>query len=180
MSNPPDFKKLRRIEIEGAARFLTFGCLHREPFFSDSRHCEIAVEELVRNCERGLLMHAWCLMPDHVHLLVTPNGLSVPDFLRDFKSRISERSGLDRPIWEPFGGYDRTIYSCGEFREKRLYIHRNACRARLVQEPEEWPWHSWSEFCRDQRPDMPPIAGLDADRLLAARIAWKARTNAAC
>ena len=93
---------------------------------------------------------------------------------------IAERSGLDPPIWEPGGGYDRTIYSCGEFREKRRYIHRKACRAKLVSQPEEWPWHSWSEFCRDQRPDMPPIAGLDADWLLAARIAWKARTNAAC
>jgi hypothetical protein len=48
---------------------------------------------------------------------------------------ITERSGLDRPIWEPGGGYDRTIYSSGDFREKRLYIHRNACRAKLVSQP---------------------------------------------
>ena len=109
-------------------------------------------------------------MPDHVHLLVTPYGLCITDFLRDFKACIAERSGLGRPIWEP-GGYDRAVYSCGEFREKRLYTHRNACRAGLVSQPEEWPWHSWPEFCGDQRPDMPPIAGLDADKLMSARIA---------
>lgn len=39
---------------------------------------------------KGLIVHAWCLMSNHVHLIIGTNGLSMQDILRDFKKYTSK------------------------------------------------------------------------------------------
>lgn len=49
------------------------------------------VIDSLRHCqnEKGLVIHAWCLMPSHLHLIISSeNNLS--DILRDFKKFTSK------------------------------------------------------------------------------------------
>jgi hypothetical protein len=77
------------------------------------------------------------LIPDHVQLLLTPPSEilepTLTPSLGEFKEAVvrSVTAINRRPqrIWRPGGGSDRTIFSCSEFREKRLNIHCNAVRA---------------------------------------------------
>jgi len=174
------FKCAQRIEIPGAARFLTFSCHDQRRIFAPWSHADQFAQALCDYARCGdIKLHAWALMPDHVHMLLTPHGSnlaqSLPLFKQSVARRLAQLDGASIPVWRPGGGYDRTVYSCGEFKEKREYIHRNAVRAGLVATAAEWRWHSWHEQCGKSREDMPRIAAMNADRLMMARRLWFAR-----
>jgi putative transposase len=174
------FKCAQRIEIPGAARFLTFSCHDQRRIFAPWSHADQFAQALCDYARSGdIELHAWALMPDHVHMLLTPHDSNLAQSLSLFKQSVARRlaqlDGASIPLWRPGGGYDRTVYSCGEFKEKREYIHRNAVRAGLVATAAEWRWHSWHEQCGKSREDMPRIAAMNADRLVMARRLWFAR-----
>lgn len=92
-------------------------------------------------------VHAYCLMPNHVHLLLTPatrEGCSVlmrnlgQRYVQQF-NRAHARTGT---LWE--GRFrsclvdsERYLLTC------QRYIERNPVRARLAPRPAEYPWSSY-------------------------------------
>ena len=69
----PHRKRLRRADVPGDARFLTFSCFRRQPFLSRQRSCGWFLDALERSREtHGLHLWALVLMPEHVHLLIYP------------------------------------------------------------------------------------------------------------
>jgi putative transposase len=115
----------------------------------------------------GFELYAWVVMPEPVHLLVTPGlpEFTVTRLLRALKrpfaslvlmrwralgAGILERVGDSRGaahFWQDGGGYDRNIFSREELAEKVAYIHSNPVRRGLVNRPQEWAWSSsrWYE-----------------------------------
>jgi REP element-mobilizing transposase RayT len=89
---------------------------------------------------------ASCLMPDHLHLLVSPRTKTVIQWMNDFKSyttRISKDFRPQRSLWQP-SFYDRRIRDEAEFEAAVAYVVRNPVSAGLVDEPELWAWvGSW-------------------------------------
>src|SRR5689334_13739340 len=53
---------------------------------------QIVINSL-RYCQRekGLLIHAWCLMPSHLHMIISTTGEPLSSILRDFK-RFTSRA----------------------------------------------------------------------------------------
>ncbi len=106
----------------------------------------------------GLL--AWVVMPEHVHLVVFPRGVSVSSSLIGLKgrfardiigrwreldakilSRLEDAKGKPR-FWQHGGGYDRVVRDEEELREKINYIHNNPVKRGLVDRPTDWKWSS--------------------------------------
>ncbi len=161
MSEPR--KRLRRCEIDGHARFLTFSCYQRLPLLSNPDIRDPFAEQLfLARTRLDFKLIAWVVMPEHVHLLILPDqaNASVPSVLSAIKrpfaamvlarwreleapvlDRIRDRSGAER-FWQAGGGYDRNIFSEGELREKIRYIHENPVRRGLVGREEDWVWSS--------------------------------------
>jgi REP element-mobilizing transposase RayT len=90
-------------------------------------------------------LHAYVVMPNHVHVLWTPQG-SLPELIRHVKgpparlaNQLLARTG--KPFWqeEYFG---RLVRSDGEFSRIRRYIEWNPVAAALVAHPEEFRWSS--------------------------------------
>jgi REP element-mobilizing transposase RayT len=88
--------------------------------------------------------HAWVVMPNHVHLLVT-SQLPARRWLGSLKgytghaiNRALERKGT---VWQD-ESYDHLVRSTGGFSRVQRYIEQNPVRAGLVQSPEEFPWSS--------------------------------------
>ena len=94
----------------------------------------------------GLAVHAFALMSNHVHLLVTP---SRPDSLalvmqavgRQYVRYFNRRHGRTGTLWE--GRYrasiiqeDRYFLAC------QRYVEMNPVRAGMVTVPEAFPWSS--------------------------------------
>lgn len=178
MKKPPNFKRLRRIDIDEGARFITFSCFRQRRLFTLHPRCVQFTESLrAFSLSEHIDLHGWVLMPDHCHLLLTPTSRDFALWLERFKTSVAMRLRRVSPaigaVWRPGGGYDRTIYTCGEFKEKLLYIHRNATRAGLANVKSDWPWHSWHECEGAARADMPRIIPMSAERLRRAKEAWQ-------
>ncbi|MBI4904579.1 MAG: transposase [Acidobacteria bacterium] len=89
-------------------------------------------------------LHAFAVMPNHVHLLVTP-GIEVVRWLgplKGFTAREANRVlGLQGPFWQE-ESYDRLVRSDEEFASIRRYIERNPVKAGLVGSAEDFRWSS--------------------------------------
>jgi REP element-mobilizing transposase RayT len=94
---------------------------------------------------RRYTLHAFVIMSNHVHLLVTPHvelkkwlgalkGFTGHDAIRMLRLRCS-------PFWQS-ESYDRLIRNDEEFFRVRRYIEWNPVKAGLVSLPEEFPWSS--------------------------------------
>ena len=88
-------------------------------------------------------LHAWVVMPNHVHLLITPRS-EVSKFLRKLKgftagqaNRLLDRAG--QTFWQE-ESYDRLVRSREEFKRIEAYILNNPVRAGLVRSAEEYQW----------------------------------------
>ena len=87
--------------------------------------------------------HAFVLMPNHVHLLVTPH-IEAQEMLRRIKGRsarlankVLSRTGQE--FWQ-HESYDHLVRDVGEFDRIRRYIEVNPVRAGLVADPADFPF----------------------------------------
>lgn len=153
---------MRRREIPGQTRFLTFSCYRRLKLFSNPRIAGVFADALAIGRRKfGFDLYAWVVMPEHVHLLLRPHdGVMAGRALRFIKKSVSERviarwRALHAPIlarvttsdgrprfWQPGGGFDRNVRDEGEFSRHVLYIHQNPVERGLVTRAEEWRWSS--------------------------------------
>lgn len=95
--------------------------------------------------ERYLLL-AWCIMPNHVHVLIRPRpGWSIGRIVHSWKRFISRRAnvilGTSGPFWGP-DYYDRYVRDEAHYARAIYYIHTNPVKANLCAGPQDWLWSS--------------------------------------
>ena len=90
-------------------------------------------------------LHRFVVMPNHVHILVTPIN-PVPKFMQSLKrftareaNRVLGTTG--RPFWQD-ESYDRLVRDDLEFGRIAKYIERNPVDAGMVTEPAQFRWSS--------------------------------------
>jgi REP element-mobilizing transposase RayT len=91
-------------------------------------------------------LHAWVVMPNHVHALFTPSaGWSMSHIVGGWKSftakeanKLLRRAGQ---FWQE-DYFDRFIRSEEHFADAVGYIENNPVKAGLCAAPEEWPFGS--------------------------------------
>jgi len=129
--------------------FVTVGALaslrdDREGPFADQDLAKRIIDCLLQIREkRGLRLFSYCLMPDHLHLLLSVSGSGVwlSDVMRDFKSyttRAAWSFGLPR-LWLR-GYYERVVRDERAFLEILDYIRDNPVRAGLVDNADDYPY----------------------------------------
>ena len=64
----------------------------RQAVFTRKEYRDILIESL-KYCqkEKGLLLHGWCIMSNHVHLVASARNENLSDILRDFKKFTSKQ-----------------------------------------------------------------------------------------
>ena len=93
---------------------------------------------------------AWCIMSNHVHVLIEPT-ISLARIVQSWKSftgrwAIAHNAelGLGVPgkhLWMR-EYWDRFIRNEEHFQQTVYYIHRNPVKAGICKQPEDWPWSS--------------------------------------
>ena len=91
-------------------------------------------------------LHAWVIMPNHLHVLLTPvHGYRLGDTVRSWKSYTARRAnsllGRSGPFWQA-DYFDRGIRDERQFYTVWAYIEGNPTRAGLCGEDSEWIWSS--------------------------------------
>jgi REP element-mobilizing transposase RayT len=91
-------------------------------------------------------LHAWVVMPNHVHWLFTPMGeYKLKQIMHSVKSDCANEANLilDRSgtFWMA-DYFDRWIRNEQHFKNAVRYIENNPVKAGLCRKPEYWPWSS--------------------------------------
>lgn len=140
-------RKLPHYQKSNRILFVTFRKGNNIPFSPEAR------DAVLRCCLRGngshFTLHAAVIMPEHVHLLLTPlcdeRGFpyGLPYILKLLKG-ASARSvnmlmGTSGPVWQE-ESFDHVIRGDEIFKGKLEYVRQNPVRRGLVRIPEDYPW----------------------------------------
>ena len=157
-----------QIRDQYAIHFITFAIVEWIDVFTRIEYANILIESL-KYCqlEKGLKIHAWVVMSNHVHLIISSDGKNtLSDILRDFKKFTSSRitkaiesntkeSRRNWMLWifksageknkrnenYQFWQQDNHPIECSDnqiLESKMKYVHENPVRAGLVRN--EWDY----------------------------------------
>jgi len=133
----------------GYRYFVTTKTWQNRALFQVPEVAQIVTGQIVHyRSEGAYLLHAFVVMPDHIHLLLTPAAtMSLERAVQYIKGgsshRIHAERGQQMSIWQP-GFHDWTVRDEADFQAKVAYIHLNPVRAHLADSPELWPYSSAS------------------------------------
>ncbi len=119
---------------------------HGTCLLADARIAEIVQGALLCFDESRYRLLAWCIMPNHVHVLIEPiAGSSLAEIVHSRKSYTANQANklLDRqgPFWQR-KYYDRFVRDEKHLQAVISYIENNPAQAGLVINPEDWPFSS--------------------------------------
>ncbi|WP_093037083.1 transposase [Thiocapsa roseopersicina] len=138
--------RLPRVVVPGLPHHVTQrGNRRQRTFFGDEDYaaCWRLLSTSCRACGTQVLVY--CLMPNHVHLILVPGDeLGLRDALgeahRRYTRMINFREGWRGHLWqERFHSFvmdERHLIAAAR------YVERNPVRALLCARPQDWPWSS--------------------------------------
>jgi len=160
----------------GYKYFVTITVLDWIDIFTRPIYRHIIIDSL-EYCQKrkGLIIHAWCLMSNHIHLILdAKEGDNLSEILRDFKKYTSKEiiqtiqeypesrrdwllnkfeygARYDKKItgfkfWQD-GNDPKEIHTTKFLEQKLAYIHNNPVEAEIVDNPEEYRYSSARDYC---------------------------------
>ncbi|HEX7845455.1 MAG TPA: transposase [Chitinophagaceae bacterium] len=164
-----------RIRNKTEIHFLSFAVVEWVDVFSRKAYRDIVVDSLAYcQQEKGLLLHGWCLMTNHLHLLASSKEGLLSEFLRDFKKYTSNQiieaiagnkhesrrdwmldifrkagesnsRNKEYQFWRQ-DNQPKECYSSGFTVQKLNYIHNNPVEAGIVERPEHYLYSSARDY----------------------------------
>ena len=155
--------------------FVTFTTVAWVDIFTKISYFDIIVDSL-RYCQKnkGLIIHAWCIMTNHIHLIISRNGENeLSGIVRDFKKFTSSKiiknikeekdgrrnwllwifksAGIRNPnnrdyqLWQQNSHPEELISN--NFTDQKLdYIHNNIMKTGIVANPEDYLYCSARDY----------------------------------
>lgn len=159
--------RLARIVVPDVAHHVTQrGNRRQEVFFSDQDYA--AYRELIA---KAFALHsvrclAWCLMPNHVHLILVPTGpdalrAALADAHRRYSRRVNFAKGWTGYLWQ--GRFASYPMDDAHLMTAIRYVELNPVKAKLVRRAEDWRWSSAKAHVlnkADGLTDLDAMAGI--------------------
>jgi len=149
VSRPP---RLEDFDYRGRhSYFLTFCAADRQPVLGDPAIANMVTAQILQTARwYDFIVLAYCIMPDHLHLLV--HGQTDRADARRFVTSLKRRTGqsyassADKPLWQE-GYYDHVVRPEENRDGIARYIFENPVRAGIVTSALDHPFmgsESWS------------------------------------
>jgi putative transposase len=164
-----------KIRNQEAIHFITFAVVEWVDLFTRKDYRDIVLDSLkFCQAEKGLLLHCWCIMSNHLHLIISARNKDLSDVLRDFKKYTSKQIIVaiqnnqheSRKDWMlrifreqgesnsrnknfQFWRQDNQpmeLFSSIFIVQKMNYIHNNPVEAGIVDKPEEYLYSSARDY----------------------------------
>lgn len=140
--------RLPRLVLVGHPHHVIIRGNNREPIFIANEDYRFYLDKLKLACEKHHCeVHAYVLMTNHVHLLITPHKKEslakamqmVGRYYVQYFNHCYRRTGT---LWE--GRYKSTVVDSDDYALICYrYIELNPVRARMVEDPIDYPWSSY-------------------------------------
>lgn len=128
-----------------------FRGVNKQEIFHDAEDC-IRFLEILKKCKENdkILLMGWCLMNNHVHLLVKEGSEDLSNSMKSLGIRYA---------WYHHKKYESTGHLFQDrFRSVNVetdrslctvirYIHQNPVKAGLATCPADWKWSSYNAYC---------------------------------
>ena len=122
--------------------FITTATWDRRRLFQVEANALLLIDTLQHYREAGnYKLHAFVVMPEHIHLLLTPQTITLERAIGLIKGGFSHRLASAHPVWQR-GFTDHRIRDAEDFRIRRNYIHENPVRAHLAETADAYPFSS--------------------------------------
>jgi putative transposase len=138
--------RLARVVIPGFPHHITQRGNRRQPTFFRDEDYAAYLELMSHWCkERGVAIWAYCLMPNHVHLIAVPEteealSLAIGEAHRRYTRMINFREGWRGYLWQ--GRFASFVLDEPYLLAAARYIELNPVRARLATSPRAYRWSS--------------------------------------
>jgi len=138
--------RLARVVAAGVPHHVTQRGNRRQTVFLRESDYAFYRALLAEGCrDANVAVWAYCLMPNHVHLILVPSDVdglraALGETHRRYTRAINEREGWRGYLWQgrfaSFPMDDDYLYACAR------YIELNPVRANLAAHPRDWKWSS--------------------------------------
>lgn len=158
--------RLARVVVPNVAHHVTQRGNRRLPVFFSDEDRAAYLSLVAGSCRaNGTRCIAWCLMDNHVHLILVPqeaDGLrsTLGEAHRLYTRRINFREGWRGYLFQGrFASYpmdDRHLMTAVR------YVENNPVAARMVEKAEDWPWSSARSHVAGRRVAGDPLTDVGA------------------
>jgi REP element-mobilizing transposase RayT len=149
-----------RLSYTGALHHVIVRGNHNHPTFLDkadySRYLRLLGEQLT---ERKIKIYSYCLMPNHVHLLLEQAGeFPLSKFMQRLQTAytlyFNRKHGKPGHLFQ--GRYKGILVDKSTYlKELVRYIQLNPVRSKLVEKPGDYPWSGYSQYVGEVKD--PPV-----------------------
>ena len=140
-----------------SAYFVSTQTAQRQPFFRHERWATLLRETVLHYGETSYSLHAYVIMPDHLHLLIVPKDTiekAVQLVKGGFSYRAKREFAWKFEIWQQ-GFTDHRIRDEEDWRNHVEYIRQNPVEARLVGNADDYTYVGFPDpsFPQGLKPD---------------------------
>jgi putative transposase len=156
--------RLARVVVPGLPHHVTQRGNRRQPTFFSAADYRLYRALMAEWCGRcGVAIWAYCLMPNHVHLIAVPDsadGLrrAIGEAHRRYTNAVNQREGWRGHLWQ--GRFASFPMDETHLLAAARYVELNPVRARLRRRPEAHPWSSAEAHLAGQDDDLVSVAPL--------------------
>ena len=165
-----------KVGEDALAHFVTCTVVGWIDVFTREEYKKIIIDSLAYCIkEKALKIHAWVIMTNHIHLIISSQYSKISDVMRDFKKFTSKQivaaiidnekesrkdwmlnmfryagqensANKEYQFWK--NEYHPIVLDTEEKRQRRLkYVHENPVKAGFVLLPEEYKYSSAIDYC---------------------------------
>jgi REP element-mobilizing transposase RayT len=134
--------RLDRIFVDSPIYFLTACTTARNPILACAEIHQSFKDFCNKSPKHGAWVGRYVLMPDHLHLFVSVDDISLSNWVKSLKNALSKSLrglGCEAPHWQK-GFFDHLLRSGESYSQKWDYVRANPVRAGLAAIPEDWPY----------------------------------------
>ena len=138
--------RLPRITVPNAPHHVTQRGNRRQQVFDQADDYALYRDLLTQHCERsGVQIWSYCLMPNHVHLILVPattDGISraIGETHRRYAAYINARERVTGHLFQ--GRFGSVAMDENHLQAAVRYVAHNPVKANLVKRPQDWTWSS--------------------------------------
>jgi putative transposase len=123
---------------------VTTSIWERRALFRNERWARLLIDTLYKYRASAYLLHEFVVMPDHIHVLLTPNTSleKAVQFIKGgFSYRTKKEIGSNMEVWQK-GFSDHRIRDASDYALHVSYIHQNPIKERFCDDPAQFPFSS--------------------------------------
>ena len=128
----------------GQTYMVTSSTWGRRALFSRDLWAQLLIDTLYHYRGTAYLLHEFVVMPDHIHVLLTPKTSleKAVQFIKGgFSYRAKRELGSNTEVWQK-GFSDHRIRDASDYRIHQVYIRQNPARKHLCERAGEYAYSS--------------------------------------